>query len=77
MTGTIPRTPTRRRPKALAPMIREVCLVGDARRVYRHSNPGPDNRRAGPALPDSDGQCQEAGQALPYAKAPHLGKGRP
>ncbi len=37
MTGTIARTrPESRRGKALAPTIREVCLVGSARRTYVH-----------------------------------------
>jgi hypothetical protein len=39
MTGTIARTRTKPRPKALAPMIREVCLVGSSRRAYVHIAP--------------------------------------
>ena len=38
MTGTIPRI--RPRPKAVAPPIREVCLVGSPRRTYVHVRPG-------------------------------------
>ena len=39
MTGTIARTHTTPRPKALAPLIREVCLVGSSRRAYVHIAP--------------------------------------
>jgi hypothetical protein len=40
MTGTIPKSRTSPRPKAVAPSIREVCLVGSLHRTYIHATLG-------------------------------------
>jgi hypothetical protein len=36
MTGTISQARTESRPKIVAPMIREVCLIGSPGRTYIH-----------------------------------------